>query len=123
MKAPTDVDENNGTKDMHKILSIHDETLKEHGQLLALHARDIETLKHNATKLENTIMTENRETRQTIVNTNAQLHTLINNLMGYDVNKSQDKNKLTTAKIESIVKIIGILSGSGGLLYYIFGVN
>ena len=102
-----------------KILK-HENLINNHTNELKLQSQKINMLENNAIRLENVVMSENRETRQTIISTNSQLHELIKNIMGYDSDKLTTSTKLTVAKWESIVKIIGILAGSGGILYYIF---
>lgn len=87
-------------------------------------AEQIKQLQDNGIRLENVVMTENRETRLTITNTNQQLHELINGLMGYKSGQNQLLSTMTMARWESIAKIVGILASSGGIvsgaLYYIF---
>ena len=119
------------TIDAHgKALVKHDEELENHELRIQLNtkeleaqARDIQQLRDNALRLENVVMNENRDTRNTITQTNRELHELITNLMGYKTNTSTLASNITTVRIESVVKIIGILAGSGGILYYIFGAN
>lgn len=104
-----------------KKLETHEEILDDHTMQLRVQAEQIKTLQDNGMRLENVVMTENRETRLTITNTNAQLHELINGIMGYKSGQNQLTNTLALAKLESWVKIIGILAGSGGIVWYIFG--
>lgn len=113
---------------LHQKMVVHDETLEQHGDILEDHAvqlkvqaEQIKQLQDNAIKLENVVMAENRETRLTITNTNRQLHELINGLMGYKSGQNQLDNNVKMARLESMSKIIGILAGSGGLLYWLFG--
>lgn len=94
--------------------------LEQHEAQLKVQAEQIKHLQDNAMKLENVVMSENRETRLTITQTNRELHELISQLLGFKTGESQLTNKLRLARMESYVKIIGILTGSGGLLYYIF---
>lgn len=101
------------------MLEEHENKLDEHGIQIRVQAEQIKQLQDNGIRLENTVMTENRETRATITNTNKQLHELINGLMGYNSGQSQLQNNLKMARMESWAKIIGILAGSGGILYFI----
>ena len=96
-----------------KLLREHSRLLETHATELQLHAQKILVLENNSMRLENLVMTENRETRQTIINTNNQLHDLIKSIVGTN-------SKLSVTKWESVVKIIVAIAGSGGLLYYIF---
>jgi nicotinamide mononucleotide adenylyltransferase len=102
-----------------KLVTEHDQRLDEHELQLRVQAEQIKQLQDNAIKLENVIMTENRETRLTITETNKQLHELIKGLMGYKSGQSQMLNTLRMSRWESVAKIVGILAGSGGILYYI----
>jgi len=99
----------------------HESRLDEHGALLKVQAEQIKQLQDNAIKLENVVMSESRETRLTITETNQKLHELINGLMGYRTGQSRMETDLKMARLESLAKIVGILAGSGGILYYIFG--
>ena len=99
----------------------HDSILEEHTLQLRIQAEQIKQLQDNGLRLENVIMSENRETRQTITQSNTQLHELINGIMGFKSGQNQMTNTLKMARMESIAKIIGILAGSGGILYYVFG--
>jgi hypothetical protein len=113
-------------KSMFAKVTKHDETLEKHDERLDDHdikikvfSEQIRQLQDNYIKLENVVMSESRETRITITETNQKLHELINGLMGYKSGQNQLKNNLTIAKWESISKIVGILAGSGGIIYFI----
>lgn len=101
-------------------INAHDEVLEDHTLQLKVQAEQIKQLQDNGIRLENVVMSENRETRLTITNTNKQLHELINNVLGFKQGESKLSHDLQMARLEKIVKIIGILCGSGGILYYIF---
>jgi nicotinamide mononucleotide adenylyltransferase len=102
-----------------KELQTHDKILEDHELQLRVQAEQIKQLQDNAIKLENVVMAENRETRLTITQTNQKLHELINGLMGYNTGNNQMANNLKMARMESWAKIIGILAGSGGVIYFI----
>jgi hypothetical protein len=102
-----------------KELESHDQTLEEHTLQIRVQAEQIKQLQDNAIKLENVVMSESRETRLTITETNQKLHELISSLMGYNSGNNQLTANLKMARMESWAKIIGILAGSGGLLYFI----
>lgn len=104
-------------------IDAHELKLEEHELQLRVQAEQIKQLQDNAIKLENVVMSESRETRMTITQTNQQLHELINGLMGYKSGQNQLSHSLRMAQMESIAKIIGILAGSGGILWYFFGGN
>lgn len=71
-------------------------------------------LHETSKRIEEVVMSENRETRAIITTTNTQLMSLIGSLMGFKTTNNQ-------MKWESIAKIAALLTGSGGILYYIFG--
>ncbi len=112
--------EDKETIPVRKVLEAHDIILEDHGEQLRVQAEQIKQLQDNAIKLENVVMAENRETRLTITQTNNQLVELINGLMSYKTGEKQVNKDIQIARWESIAKIIGILAGSGGLLYIIF---
>lgn len=107
--------------DNEAIIARHEAKLLEHERRLDLQSQKIESVEASSVKLENLVMTENKETRSVIIKTNQELHTLINNLLGYKSGENQLKHTQNIQKIESIVKIISLLAGSGGILYYLFG--
>lgn len=106
---------------LEKELKQYGDILDEHTIQLRIQSEQIKQLQDNGIKLENIVMAENRETRLTITNTNKQLHELINGIMGFKSGQNQMVNTMRMARWESIAKIVGILAGSGGILYYIFG--
>ena len=101
-------------------LNEHDEIIKQHDSLLRVHTEQIRNIENGNLKLENLVMQENRETRATIMQTNRELHDLINNILGFKTGQNQLNHNMKMSTAESVVKIVGILAGSGGLLYYIF---
>lgn len=98
----------------------HEERLDEQHDRLTQQENRISRLEDQTLRLENTIMSENRETRATITETNKQLHSLIEGLMGYKSGENNLKHSLRMAKLESFSKIIAYLVGSGGFLYVLF---
>lgn len=106
---------------MIEVVEKHSEEIKAHSEQLKIQAEQIKQLQDNGIRLENIVMSENRETRHTITETNKQLMELMNGLMGFKTGQNQMANTLRMARWESIAKIVGLLAGSGGVLYYIFG--
>lgn len=106
---------------VESILKDHSKLLDEHTNQLLLQAEQIKQLQDNSLRLENTVMRENRETRETITETNKQLMALMNDILGYKTGQNQVIQSMNMVKWETIAKIVGILAGSGGILYYIFG--
>jgi hypothetical protein len=102
-----------------KQLDEHEDAIEEHTIQLRIQAEQIKTLQDNAIKLENVVMSESRETRLTITETNQKLHELISSLMGYNTGNNQLKANMKMARAESLSKIIGILAGSGGVIWFI----
>lgn len=101
------------------MLDEHDRQLEEHALQLRIQAEQIKQLQDNGIRLENVVMTENRETRLTITNTNQQLHELINGIMGFKSGQNQITHTLKLAKLEAWSKIVAYLAGSGGLIYFL----
>lgn len=105
------------------VVQEHDSVLEQHQLLLSVQAEQIKQLQDSSVKLENIVMSENRETRLVVTETNKQLMEVITGLMGFKSGQGQITQAITIARWESIAKIIGILAGSGGILYWLFGQN
>lgn len=104
----------------YRDVSKHSEILESHAMQLELHAKSIRDLQDNGIRMENLVMTENKETRQTVTKTNDLLREVIKGLMGYNTENNERSHKLTMAQLESVVKILSLLAGSGGILWYVF---
>lgn len=100
-------------------LEQHGDILEEHAMQIRIQAEQIKTLQDNGLRLENIVMSENRDTRLTITKTNEELHELIKGLMGFQTGKNQLAHTAKMARMESLAKIVGIFAGSGGALVYI----
>lgn len=98
----------------------HGDILEEHAMMLRVQAEQIKQLQDNGIRLENVVMSENRDTRLTITKTNEELHELIKGLMGYQTGKNQLAHTAKMARMESLAKIISLLLGSGGFLVWLF---
>lgn len=110
------------TVERHGItLEQHENVLDDHALQIRIQSEQIKQLQDNSMRLENIVMSESRETRLTVTTTIQQLHEVINGLMGFKSGQNQLTHSLRMARWESIAKIVGILAGSGGILYYIFG--
>lgn len=83
--------------------------------------RRIHDLEKNYTKLESTIIQENRETRMIFQSTMNKQWDLIKTRDIAKENESQREHDFRKSKLEKntdiILKIIGVLLGTGGLLY------
>ena len=110
-----------GTDKDIEFTKVHDNMLQSHDNQLKIQAEQIKQLQDNSLKLENIVMRESRETRATITETNKQLMSLMNDVLDYKTGHNQFVQSVTIARWESIAKIVGVLAGSGGILYYIFG--
>lgn len=99
----------------------HENVLNEHSKMFEAQAEQIKSLQDNNIKLENIVMSENRETRATITETNKQVMELMGSIVNYKSGETQADQSKTIARWEAIAKITGILAGSGGILYWIFG--
>lgn len=106
-------------RDNEEKIATQEETLREHDKIISLHSEQIKNIENSSLKLENLVMTENRETRSVITATNQELHTLINNLLGYKTGENQLKHSVKMSTVESIVKIVTLLAGSGGIIWYV----
>lgn len=98
----------------------HDEILEEHSKELGIQREQINQLRNDSIRLENIVMNENRETRQTITENNNKVMELMNNILGFKTTEGQQKQTVTITQWESIVKMVTLLGGSGGFLYWLF---
>lgn len=96
-----------------------EEKLDEHAVLLDKYAMRLIRLEDQTIKLENTIMTENRDTRATVVEQNRQLFTLIESVMGFKSGEDTRKHDLKVRRWDSMTNIILKLAGAGGLIYLV----
>lgn len=117
----------NGERTVYDMVTEHEEQIKQHENTLLqhettikLHAEQIKNIEQSSLKLENLVMQENRDTRNTIVQTNRELHELISRILDFKSSQDQLKHSIMLAKIESWVKIFCLLFGSGGILYILF---
>jgi hypothetical protein len=77
----------------------------------------IKRLEDNATKLENTVMSENRDTRATVVEQNRQLFTLIESVMGFKATEHSQNHEYRVVKWDRTTNILLKVVGAGGVLY------
>lgn len=89
------------------------------------HDERLKNLEDNAVKLENTVMSENRETRTTMREQGDKMFALVENAMGYQTARTAQSHELRMAKLNTwstvFLKVsggvVGLLS-SGGAIYY-----
>lgn len=110
-----------GQKHVVQVIQKHDDMLEEHGTQLKVQAEQIKQLQDHSIKLENIVMSESRDTRLTITETNKQLMEVVNGVLGYKNGQNQVNKDMSIARWESIIKIISMVAGSGGILYWLFG--
>jgi len=90
------------------------------------HDERLKKLEDNAMKLENTVMSESRETRTTMKEQVEKLFVIVENAMGYQSARTAQTHELRMAKLNTwstvFLKVsggvVGLLS-SGGAIYYV----
>lgn len=128
------------TLSMFEKMTEHDIDIKEHRERIGTleeitlslkesdrqHDERLKNLEDNAVKLENTVMSENRETRTTMREQGDKMFTLVENAMGYQTARTTQSHELRMAKLNTwstvFLKVsggvVGLLS-SGGAIYYV----
>lgn len=108
------------------------ETVKDHEERIQLledadvkHDERIKNLEDSTIKLENTIMTENRDTRKTMTQQTEKLFEIVESAMGYQTTQVTQTHELKMLKWNTLstvfLKITGgifALLSSGGVLYF-----
>ncbi|TQR21783.1 hypothetical protein [Psychrobacillus vulpis] len=94
------------------------ETVMDHGERITnleeadkKHDDRLKLLEDRSIKLENTVMVENRETRQTIVEQNSKLFTLVEGAMTIQTTRNTQTHELRMAKWNHISNILLKLGG------------
>ncbi|MEK4629751.1 hypothetical protein MKZ17_16195 [Solibacillus sp. FSL R7-0682] len=105
------------------ILEKNDKELKENFNKLS---NQILTLESQNTKLENTLLNDNRDTRQTMKDQAEKMFALVENAMGYQNSKSTQDHELKMLKLNTWSTVflkfagaIGALGSAGGLIYLV----
>lgn len=105
-------------------LEENDRELKENFNKLS---SQMMTLESQNTKLENTLLNDNRDTRQTMKDQGEKMFHLVESAMGYQSSKSVQDHELKMLKLNTwstvFLKIsgaIGALGSAGGVIYLIF---
>ncbi|MFJ8064926.1 hypothetical protein ACIQYS_09855 [Psychrobacillus sp. NPDC096426] len=122
---------------MYETVRDHENDLKEHRERITTleditmalkesdrqHDERLNKLEDNAVKLENTIMVENRETRNTMKEQTEKLFGIVEKAMGYQSSEAEYRHEQKMAKINTwanvFLKIIGGLTAVGGIGYLI----
>ncbi|WP_413362190.1 hypothetical protein [Lysinibacillus sp. 3P01SB] len=83
-------------------------------------------LKNQNTELENTVLKDNRETRNVLNAQMEKLFTLTENAMGYQSNRSAQQHEFKILKWNTIAHVVfkvcgafSVLGASGGIIYMI----
>lgn len=109
------------------------ETVQNHeNRIVILENRDqaqeerLKRLEDQSVKLENTILTENRDTRSTMKEQTEKLFTIVENAMGYQNNRTAQDHELKMLKLNTWSTVflkfagaIGALGSAGGLIYLV----
>lgn len=98
------------------ILEVSD---RERDEIDRIREERIKRLEDNATKLENTVMSENRDTRATVVEQNRQLFTLIESVMGFKTTEHSQNHEYRVVKWDRTTNVLLKVAGAGGILYLI----
>ncbi|KAA0941627.1 hypothetical protein FQ087_20960 [Sporosarcina sp. ANT_H38] len=112
---------------MYDTVKKHDEEIAALKESERLNDERLKKLEDNAVKLENTVMSESRETRTTMKEQTEKLFTIVDKAMGYQSERTSQTHELKMAKISMwatvVFKVGGTLAAllsSGGILYYVF---
>jgi len=111
----------------------HDETLDAHEDRIgALEESErkqearIKLLEDNAVRLENTVMSEARETRSTMERNTDRLFDIVKNAMSFSATQEEHKHQLRLTKWDKVTTILlkagaGLvtLASAGGAVYYV----
>lgn len=109
------------------------ETVQNHeNRIIILENRDkaheerLKRLEDQSVKLENTILTENRDTRSTMKEQTEKLFKIVESAMGYQNNKTSQDHELKMLKLNTWSTVflkfagaIGALGSAGGLIYLV----
>lgn len=117
---------------MYDKMRQHDEAIEVHDERLTMleesdkrqEAR-IKLLEDNAIRLENTVMTEGRETRSTMERNTDRLYGIVENSMSMVANQETHRHQLRLTKWDKVTTILlkaggGLvgLASAGGAIYY-----
>ena len=97
-----------------------------HEKVLQDHEDRLKKLEDQSLKLENTILTENRDTRKTMKEQTEKLFHIVENAMGYQNSRTTQDHELKMLKLNTwstvFLKIsgaVGALGSAGGLVYLV----
>lgn len=105
----------------------HSEEISSLKEAVGRHEARLKLLEDNAIRLENTVMSEARETRSTMERNTDRLYDIVENAMSFSSQQEKNKHELRLTKWDKVSTIIlkiggGLvaLASSGGAIYYIF---
>jgi hypothetical protein len=98
-----------------KTITQHGEEIEQLKKSESLHDERLKRLEDNHIKLENTVMSESRETRTTIVEQNNKLFSLVENSLGIKAKTVTQQHELKVLKWNHISNIV-LKFGSGLVL-------
>jgi hypothetical protein len=96
-----------------------EEAERERDEVDRLREERIKRLEDNATKLENTVMVESRETRATVVEQNRQLMTVLQSVMGFKTTANTQDHEFRLMKWDKTTNLALKVLGAGGIVYFI----
>lgn len=115
----------NGELSMFDTVQKHEERITSLEERDQKHEERLKNLEDSTIKLENTIMTENRDTRKTMTEQTEKLFGIVDTAMGYQATRSTQTHEFKMLKWNTLssvfLKIAGglfSLLGTGGLIWY-----
>lgn len=118
--------ENEGSVSMFETVRNHEDRIVILENRDKAHEERLKRLEDQSVKLENTILTENRDTRSTMKEQTEKLFKIVENAMGYQNNKTSQDHELKMLKLNTwstvFLKIsgaVGALGSAGGLIYLV----
>lgn len=115
-----------GSASMFETVKNHEERIVDLENRDKEHEERLKRLEDQSIKLENTILTENRDTRNTMKEQTEKLFNIVEKAMGYQNSKSDQDHELKMLKLNTwstvFLKIsgaMGALGSAGGLIYLV----
>lgn len=113
-------------KNHEERITILEKNDKDHQEKLDTLSGQMTELKNQNTELENTVLKDNRETRNVLNTQMEKLFTLTENAMGYQSNRSAQQHEFKMLKWNTIANVVfkvcgafSVLGASGGIIYMI----
>ena len=113
-------------KDHEERITVLEKNDRNHQEKLDTLSNQMTDLKKQNTELENTVLKDNRETRNVLVAQIEKSFELTQNAMGYQSSKSNQQHELKMMKWKTIADVVfkvcgavGALGASGGVIYMV----